>query len=198
MCRLGMLASPSNKREAILAAALDLFVEKGISAATTREIAGRANTAEGNLYRHFPSKDHLARHLFGECAGRFRKMLSEAVAEGSDPVEHLRGLVRALFRFAREEQTAFAYLMLSHHREFETGPVRNPQPLPKDIFTDTIRAGIESGRFLSVEPDLATSWVIGMTQRAITFLQAGKISLPHEEIAERTAEAAIRLLTART
>ncbi len=192
-----MLASPSNKREAILTAALDLFVEKGISAATTREIARRANTAEGNLYRHFPSKDHLARHLFGECAGRFRKMLTEAVAEKPDPVERLRSLVRTLFRFAHKEPTAFAYLLLSHHGEFETGPIRNPQPLPKDIFTDTIRSGVKSGQFRGVEPEMATSWVIGMTQRAITFHQAGKISLPREEIVERTAEAAIRLLAAR-
>ncbi|MFH1277873.1 MAG: TetR/AcrR family transcriptional regulator [Candidatus Eisenbacteria bacterium] len=182
------------KRDAILEAALGLFVEKGISAATTREIAQKAGTAEGNLYRHFPSKDHLARHLFGECAGRFRKRLLEEVEKETGPRERLAALVRGIFSFARDEAGAFNFILLTHHREFDTGPIRNPQPLPKDLFVDVIRSGIDAGVFREMDPALATSWVVGMAQRSITFTQLGRITVPFEEAADETARAAVRAL----
>lgn len=182
------------KRDAILGAALELFVEKGVSAATTREIARKAETAEGNLYRHFPSKDSLARHIFGECAGRLRKKLVESAGEAIEPRKRLEALVRGIFEFARDEPSSFAFILLTHHREFDTGPIRNPQPLPKDVFVDTIRAGVEAGVFRDVDPAVATSWIVGMAQRTITFAELGKISLPYEEITDETARAAVRVL----
>lgn len=191
----GMRKMPAaTKKDAILEAALDLFVEKGVCAATTREIARKAGTAEGNLYRHFPSKDHLARHLFGECAGRFRKRLIDEVGRVEGPREKLTALVRAIFGFAKDETSAFSFILLSHHREFDTGPIRNPQPLPKDVFVDVIRSGIDAGVFRDIDPTLATSWVVGMAQRTVTFSQLGRITLPFDEIAEETARAALRML----
>jgi len=184
----------ATKREAILEAALDLFVEKGVSAATTREIAEKAGTAEGNLYRHFESKDSLARHLFGECAGRFRKRLVDAAAGASSPAEKIGALVRAMFAFASDEEAAFSFIILSHHTEFASGPIRNPQPLPRDVFGEVIRSGIDRGVFRPVDPNLGTAWIVGMTQRAITFARSGRIECPKEETVERTVEAAIRLL----
>lgn len=184
----------ATKKEAILDAALDLFVVRGISAATTREIAKQAGTAEGNLYRHFESKDALARHLFGECAGRFRKLLIEAASSAEDPVGKIRALVRAIFAFAVKDPRAFAFIVLTHHTEFATGPIRNPQPLPKDVFCEAIRSGIESKAFRPIDPNLATSWIVGMTQRAIAFAETGRIALPSEEIVRETTEAALKLL----
>lgn len=50
---------------AILAAASDLFFEKGFDGATMTEIAARSDTAIGSLYRFFPTKESLADALLG-------------------------------------------------------------------------------------------------------------------------------------
>jgi AcrR family transcriptional regulator len=184
----------TTKRDAICDAALDLFVEKGISASTTREIAVRAETAEGNLYRHFAGKDALARHLFGVCAGRFRRALIEAAEQEKEPRARLAALVRAIFLFAQEDPKAFAYILQVHHHEFATGPIRNPQPLPKDVFAETLQAGIKSGVFRPTDAALATSWIVGMAQRTITFLETGRVERPREEVIQETIDAAFRLV----
>ncbi|WP_158596072.1 TetR/AcrR family transcriptional regulator [Oleomonas cavernae] len=47
------------KREAIVAAALEAFARQGVDAATTREIAAAAGTTERTLFKHFGSKQGL-------------------------------------------------------------------------------------------------------------------------------------------
>ena len=53
-----------NTKELIEKTALRLFVEKGITETTIREISTVAEIAEGTMYRHFASKDDLAKELF--------------------------------------------------------------------------------------------------------------------------------------
>jgi hypothetical protein len=57
-----------------------------------------------------------------------------------------------------------------------------------------IRSGVERGEFRPVDPNLATAWIVGMAQRAITFARAGRVDLPSNQVVERTVEAALRLL----
>ncbi|GAB3758982.1 TetR/AcrR family transcriptional regulator [Microlunatus parietis] len=46
-------------RQLLQSAALDLFLDKGFDATTTREIAERAGVTEMTLFRHFPTKESL-------------------------------------------------------------------------------------------------------------------------------------------
>ncbi len=48
----------------ILAAADQIFAERGYEAATTNDIADRAQTSIGTLYRFFPNKDAILQYLF--------------------------------------------------------------------------------------------------------------------------------------
>ncbi|MHB1653648.1 MAG: TetR/AcrR family transcriptional regulator [Desulfitobacteriaceae bacterium] len=49
----------TEKQWKILRAALEVFIEKGYSAATTSEIAHRAGVAEGTIFRHFKTKKDI-------------------------------------------------------------------------------------------------------------------------------------------
>jgi AcrR family transcriptional regulator len=65
-----MRSSPKQERgerrvQRILAAAEQLFAERGYEATTTNEIAIRAETSIGTLYRFFPNKESIVR-LLGE------------------------------------------------------------------------------------------------------------------------------------
>ncbi|MFJ3161153.1 TetR/AcrR family transcriptional regulator [Streptomyces kanasensis] len=69
-----MRASGGTTRARLLAAASELFAERGYERATVRDIAGRAGLNQALLFRHFGSK----RALFGEVVSR-------------DGLEQLRG-----------------------------------------------------------------------------------------------------------
>jgi AcrR family transcriptional regulator len=62
----------------LLAAALDLFVEKGFAATRVEEVAQRAGVSKGTLFLYFPSKVELFKAVVREnIAGRFTEWNSE-------------------------------------------------------------------------------------------------------------------------
>ena len=46
-------------REAIAAAAFDLFTERGFDGVTVAEVARRADVSEATVFNHFPTKEDL-------------------------------------------------------------------------------------------------------------------------------------------
>ncbi len=50
----------------LLAAALDLFVEKGFAATRSEEVAARAGVSKGTLYLYYPSKEELFKAVVRE------------------------------------------------------------------------------------------------------------------------------------
>ena len=50
------MGEKTNKRELILAAAQEVFFEKGYHSATSEEIAKRAGIGKGTIYQYFDSK----------------------------------------------------------------------------------------------------------------------------------------------
>jgi AcrR family transcriptional regulator len=57
-------AKKEETKERILAAALDLFREKGLPGTSTREISKKAGIAEGTLFNYFKTKEDLALYFF--------------------------------------------------------------------------------------------------------------------------------------
>jgi AcrR family transcriptional regulator len=185
---------PSTKRDAICDAALALFAEQGIEATTTREIADRADAAEGTIYRHFRDKEELVEWLFDTSAQRFHDVLRDAAADRTDPRSRLRALVRGVFDFAEQHPTSFSYLLSVHHTgllQHQTEP-----PPPMQLFLATLQAGTEQGFFRDLPPVLATGWIVAMAQRAVVFLKSDVMSASEANVREQTVDAVLRLVAA--
>src|SRR5262245_40748213 len=59
-----MVEDPHDKKQAILAAALDLFAVKGYHGTAVPEIAEAAKVGAGTVYRYFQSKEQLVNELY--------------------------------------------------------------------------------------------------------------------------------------
>lgn len=75
----------------LLAAALDLFVERGYAAARLDDVAARAGVSKGTLYLYFENKEELFKAVV-------RENLVSALAEAEDHIERSAGSSRELLR----------------------------------------------------------------------------------------------------
>ena len=55
----GLDGKLTEKQKRIIQAAIQIFAEKGFSATSTNEIAGKAGVAEGTIFRHYKTKKDL-------------------------------------------------------------------------------------------------------------------------------------------
>lgn len=89
------------QRQEILAAALDLFADKGFHNVSMHQIAERAEYAVGTLYKFFQNKEELYKALVLEHCDQFDDAIVRALADSRDEVEQLRRYVQTkgqLFR----------------------------------------------------------------------------------------------------
>ena len=91
-------ADARRNREAVLAAAKELFAEQGLETQMP-DVARAASVGVGTVYRHFPTKDHLIAALVSE---RFHRLAAKA-REGLEGPDPWAG-VSELIRFAAQTQ----------------------------------------------------------------------------------------------
>jgi AcrR family transcriptional regulator len=88
------------RTRALLAAALDVFLERGFESARLDEVAQRAGVAKGTLYLYFPSKEALFEALIGSLIASPFKAAGEAMLKQDVPSEVM---LRDLLNFAKTE-----------------------------------------------------------------------------------------------
>ena len=69
MSELNPPPNPDDTRSRIIRAASQLFSEKGFAGTTTRAIAERANVNEVTIFRHFGTKENLAKAIMDQFGG---------------------------------------------------------------------------------------------------------------------------------
>lgn len=100
----GSRREPTDRRQAILDAALDAFAERGFQGTSVREIARVVGINEATLYHYFPSKVSILDALIDQLLAR----RSEVYAVGDDPrqtlAEALREMVGRILTVMQEER----------------------------------------------------------------------------------------------
>ena len=102
-------------RQRLVRAALELFTARGYDASTTAEIARKAGVAEGTIYRHFESKQHLLNELYRGAARWAVRLVREAAGAGGNPSEKLSSLAHALVQGAIRDRAVVQLFFLERH-----------------------------------------------------------------------------------
>src|SRR5438270_10342851 len=93
-----LAARKPNLREAILAAAEELFATNGFNAVSVRDIAQAAGANPGSVTYHFKTKDGLLLEIYRRHCGPMNRRRSELLAAASrvrDLQDRLEAIVRA-------------------------------------------------------------------------------------------------------
>ncbi|MFI5691171.1 TetR/AcrR family transcriptional regulator [Kribbella sp. NPDC051586] len=114
--------SQAQTRQRLLAAAAELFAERGVNGASVEQIAERAGYTRGAFYGNFAGKPELVAALLAE---RTHQEYAEirAIAEGPDPLDALRDWHRR--RTATESDWLRLRLELLLYAVREQGEVRD-------------------------------------------------------------------------
>ena len=184
----------TDTRDRIETAAIQLFVEKGITATTIRDIAGAVGLSEGALYRHFSSKEQLVWQLFErnyvEFAGRLLTL-----AEGESTARaKLGAMIRGFCRAHDENPQLFRFLLFVQHGELEKLAADTPTPV--EAVRTVISHGIASGEIPQQDADLATALVFGTVLQPVQFAAYGRITSDITSLSDRLTAAAWAAVTA--
>ena len=156
-------------------AALHLFVEKGVDATRTKEIAKAAGISEGNIYRHYESKDALARDLFITEYQRYGEAVKQIIAEARSFDEAWPAFVDFLCAEFDSGPNAFRYLLMTQHDFVKD--LNRQMPSPIEQLRSYIEKQMKAERIPKVDPDLAVAIAIGPILQAATFIIYGQLKV---------------------
>jgi AcrR family transcriptional regulator len=182
-------------REAITAAAREVFAERGFHGASIRDIAKRAGLSLSALYHWHSSKQELLAALVEESMQAYFQNCDAALLEaGDDPVTRLRALVKVTVEYrvrcrfeSNIANTEWRNLDPDNQRRLEA----QLRPASR-MWLEILEAGVASGQFHCAHPDDA-----GRTIRAACnaisqwYDPGGEIGLP--ELVERYTAIALRV-----
>ncbi len=94
----------SNKKEAILYSAFQVFTEKGYHQAKVSEIAERARVGKGTVYEYFDSKEALLIGVIKAGTKYYIEQLNESAEQAVDPLGKLRNILLKNVTILKENQ----------------------------------------------------------------------------------------------
>lgn len=175
----------TDRRDAILRAAIDTFAARGFFNAQVADVARAAGVAAGTVYLYFRGKDDLLISIF-------ERTMTEAIAQGrqsvgslADPVERLREIARLhLGRLGRDRALAVVFQVelrqsTKFMERFSATQLREYLGIIRDVMAD----GQDKGTFRRhVNPTLAAKLFFGALDEMATnwILSRRKYSLAAE------------------
>lgn len=107
-----------DKRQAILDAALDLFVERHFHGSAVPMIAERAGVADGTIYRYFKNKEELVNTLFIEKKQEMTAYVTRPFAAGLSIKDKLVAVGVRFLEFAEQQPKTIQFLERNHHESY--------------------------------------------------------------------------------
>ncbi len=151
----------SDKREAILDAALDLFVERGFYGTAVPEIAERAQVGAGTIYRYFDSKEALVNAIYRQQKSAFAQVALGDFPATAPTREQFRTFWMRMAQFATEHPKAFVFMELHHHQRYlDAENVALEQRL-LEMFSNVVVAAQARGDLKAGPPRILMGIVMG-------------------------------------
>ncbi|GAB4069789.1 TetR/AcrR family transcriptional regulator [Ancylobacter sonchi] len=170
-------------------AALRLFAARGVAGTSVRDIAEAVGVSEGALYRHFASKEELARALFLDRYAVLAQAIREIGQIHRDLPSRLAAMVRLGCTLFDEEPALFAYLLINQHDHLAhvpDDPARNAVAALAELLSD-------SAANLPQPPALAAAMALGLLVQPAAFALYGRLEGPLSRHAPVITEGVLRL-----
>jgi TetR/AcrR family transcriptional regulator, fatty acid metabolism regulator protein len=161
----------TDKREAILKAAIKVFAGKGYFNSKVADIAGEAGIADGTVYLYFKSKDEILHSIFDRAMAEFIAEGRREIADIAAPEQRLRRIAELhLEKLGADRDMAIVFQVelrgsTKFMQEFSAAGFAEYL----DIIRKTIADGQESGDFRTdIKPIIAAKILYGALDEMVT------------------------------
>ena len=153
--------SSGDKREVIMTAALELFVERGFFGTAVPEIAERAEVGAGTIYRYFESKEALVNEIYREQKLQFGRIATDDFPVTASTREQFRVLWTRMARFAIDHPGSFVFLELHHHARYLDAASRAVEQRMTALFMHVVTSAQARGELKRGDPRVLMGLVMG-------------------------------------
>lgn len=150
------------KRDAILAAALELFAERGFHGTAVPLVAEKAGVGAGTIYRYFESKEALVNALY---QAEKRTMLDALLAEfpfDRPHREQFRVFFMRMAGYAQARPLSVRFMELHHHQPYLDDASRHLEEHGNAMIDSAIRAAIHAEALKDLPPPVLVAVVWGV------------------------------------
>jgi AcrR family transcriptional regulator len=148
---------PEVRREQILDAASQVFLDRGLAQATMADVAEAAGVAKGTVYLYFDSKSALLTALRTRYIGRWLEQSSrlEASTGRGGHTGQLRSFLGEMYDFSAANQRL-------HHLLFHDAEVSEDEPLEqaRAALARFVTRGAQAGEFAVDDPEETASFLL--------------------------------------
>ncbi|HEY3290818.1 MAG TPA: TetR/AcrR family transcriptional regulator [Anaerolineae bacterium] len=153
-------------RDHILDSAEDAFARSGYDATGVAEVCAAAGVSKGAFYHHFATKQALFLALLNRWLAVLDKALESIRASAANPVDAIEQMAALLQPFFGQGQTqsviVFEFWSQARREPAIWKAAIEPYRRYRSFIADIIRAGISSGAFKPVEPELSAQTLVSL------------------------------------
>ena len=186
------------KRETIVAAAVDLFYNKGYANTTLEEVADAIKVTKPFIYAHFKSKTKLLAEICMRGTRLSHAALLRAIAQPGTPTEKLEAITRD-FMLAVLNHQAHAVIYSREEKELEPADRDAINELRREFdhrLVAVLGDGVRSGEFSVDDVPLTALAIIGIVGWSqVWFRPTGRLT--KEQAAQGAADLALAMVKAK-
>jgi AcrR family transcriptional regulator len=176
-------------RDEILAAAVQIFGQKGFHATSMQDIAEAVNLQKASLYHHVSSKQEILVDVLDQALDLFIDNM-QAVMESPLPPDDMLRQAMQTYMVTILQQRDLASVLLLEHRSLE--PELHARHIPRrdrfeGLWRDLIHQGVEAGCYFGVDPAMTARALLGVMNWVITWYSP-QGNLTPEQISSQYAD----------
>jgi AcrR family transcriptional regulator len=103
------------RRQALVAAAVLVFKEKGFHETTVRDIGRAAGMTQGTIYNYVASKDDILFLVCDQIVSEYQEETRKAMVDSADPATRVRATVRAVCEVMHRHQEEILLIYQDSH-----------------------------------------------------------------------------------
>jgi len=161
----------TDKREAILRAAVKVFAQRGFFNSKVSDVASEAGIADGTVYLYFKSKDEILHSIFDQAMDRFIEEGKRELSTLDKPADRLRKIAELhLARLGSDRDLAIVFQVelrgsIKFMQEFSAAGFADYL----DVIRETVEDGQRSGAFRNdIKPVIAAKILYGALDEMVT------------------------------